>query len=117
MIALTVRRAGSIRLLGGTPPDRALPKRNVVRLEPVLRDVFKRCLSKAKPIVFDAEPSDSAPKTAERAGTVNCIQQLIAPGCACLTVREALHDRPFVDFELVWQRQKVAGFQSRAHLG
>ena len=56
----------------------ALPKRNIVRPEPILRDFLKRQLPKAKPIVFDAEPSDRAPKTAEGPRTVNRVQQFVA---------------------------------------
>ena len=93
------------------------PKRNAVRLEPAKRDYLKRRLPKPEPLFFDAQASDRATKTPERARTVNGVQQLIPPSLAHLAVREALHDRPFVDLELVWQRQEVVRFQRRAHAG
>ena len=67
-------------------------------------------------MVFDVEPSDRISKTAERASTVNRVQQFVTPTRAGLTAREALHHRPFMNFELVWQYYEIARFQGIARL-
>src|SRR5262249_39974573 len=63
----------------------ALPKRDVVRPQPVLRDFLERQLAKAEPIVLDVEPSDCAPETAEGAPPVNRVQQFLAASRTGLT--------------------------------